>query len=170
MDTVKEKLSDEELKTQADEARANSARLRALMLGSIETLLAGADILSSDLIRNLRDEKVSLCGGMQSQQIEQEDRAAALDMSEAGVTIEAIERVLSGWIPVKRAAILEHILDGMPDKEDEYIADVGANEAEEALLNYISHNRTTEERKVFYEKLLAGVKDGKGIVELKATR
>jgi len=83
-----------QLRAMADEIRTNSAASRGVMLCSIETLLAGADILSCDCVAALREERDVLDGGMQSQQLEAEEPWRQIPFKDCEPILLRIEKIL----------------------------------------------------------------------------
>lgn len=179
-----------ELRRLADEVRTNSAKSRTVMLASIEILLAGADILSWDCIQALRDERGTLQGGMQSHQLEEQDAeeaavegadeaaaeaaeedvaAAAEEFKVSDSDVEDIEKRVSMWVPKKQAAILRKVASRIPEKQREYEIETRRDEARDNLINYLMHNRSYEEETAICQRLLALVKSGESVVELKGT-
>jgi len=168
-ETGAEKLdkATEQLRGLANEVRTNSARSRTVMLASIETLLAGADVLSWDCINALKEERGVLQGGTQSQQVEVEDAAEQFPVSQSD--LEDIEKRLSIWAPVKQAAMLRKLTERMPDKIREYETETAADEARDELLNWLLNNRSKEDAQAFFEQALVAAKEGNGVVALKAS-
>jgi len=164
-----------QLRAMADEIRTNSAASRAVMLCSIETLLAGADILSCDCIAALQAERDVMHGGMQSQHLEAdsgEDEGApipALSFKECESLVVAIEEMLNGWLPDKQRAVVQYVRERLPEKEAKWELETERDAARDDLINYLHNQREFEEETVIYRATLAAVKAGNGIVEFKKT-
>ena len=160
--------TDGQLRKLTGELVNNGKELRRLMLGGIELLLAGSDMLCSDTTKHLEEERAYLASAL-NEIGEVDSSLSQIDLADAQITIQNIEERLDMWSPAKQAAILHDIASRLPEKQAEYEKDVAADEAQDELLNYIAHNRSDAERKVFYEQVLAAAKAGNGIVSLKAT-
>lgn len=158
----------EQLRKLAEELRGNAVQQRLVALGAIELLLAGSDMLCSDTTKYLENERAYLASAL-NEIGEIDNSLLNLDLADAQITIKNIEEHLDIFSPVKQAAILHDVASRLPEKQAEYEKDVAADEAQDELLNYISHNRSDAERKVFYEQVLAAAKEGNGVMELKQT-
>jgi len=158
-----------QLRAMADEIRSNSAESRAVMLCSIETLLAGADILSCDCIAAPQEERGVLQGGMQSQQLEAEESWRSIPFKDCEPILSRIEEILDGWKPDMGRAVLQYALDRLPEKEREWASEEGRDEARDGLVNYLGNNRSMAEQAAIYQAALSAVKKGDGVVALKQT-
>jgi len=160
--------TDGQLRKLTGELVNNGKEVRRLMLGGIELLLAGSDMLCSDTTKHLEEERAYLASAL-NEIGEIDNSMLNIDLADAQITIKNIEEGLDMFSPVKQAAILHDIASRVPDKQAEYEKENAANESCEALLNYIAQEKTLDEQKAFYEQVLAAAKAGNGIVSLKAT-
>ncbi len=103
------------MRAAADQVRANSVETKALLLGCIETMLAGTDILAWDCVEVLREERGTLQGGMQTDQVPEEDvEEAAEEIAKGDVmplehcieSVTQVEQLMDGWpVEEQRAAL-----------------------------------------------------------------
>jgi hypothetical protein len=163
-------LAAKDLRTLVDEVKTNIVESRAYLLGSIEVLLAGADMLSWDCIESLREERDVLQGGTQSQQLEAEQESwREISFEDCVAEVKQVEAVIGTWLPRKQRAILCYALGRLPEKEAAWAVEEGRDNARDDLLNYLHNERSEQEQTAIYRTILAGVKKGNGVVELKAS-
>lgn len=151
-----------DLRALADEVRRGFRKSRAVMLASIETLLAGADVLSADCIAALVEERDVLQGGMQSDDVKP---GWTFEQCEQGVA--GVEAELDGYKPEAQRAVLYYCMDRMPEKEAALALEETRDTARDELLNYLLHNRSDSEQTEIYNAVLAAVKEGNGILQIK---
>jgi len=156
-----------QLRAMADEIRTNSAASRGVMLCSIETLLAGADILSCDCVAALREERDVLDGGMQSQQLEAEEPWRQIPFKDCEPILLRIEKILESWQPDMRRAVLYYAMQRLPEQETAWASERASDEARDELLNYLYNNKSFDEQADVYRMALAAIKEGNGIVGFK---
>lgn len=156
-----------QLRQLADAVKSNAVEQRALLLGSIEALLAGADILSCDCIEMLRTERDVLSGGTQSQQLELEELQQEIPFEECADQVKRIEAILDAWQPQLQRAILSHVGARLPEKEAAWATESARDESRDELLNYLHNNRSMPEQAAIYRVTLAAVKNDNGVVEMK---
>jgi len=164
-----------QLRQLADAVKSNAVEQRALLLGSIEALLAGADVLSCDCVAALQAERDVMQGGMQSQQLEAESgegEAAytpALSFGECEPVLKSVEEILDRWQPDMGRAVLYYALQRLPEKEAAWELETARDEARDDFMNYLHNHRSFEEETVFYQAALATAKKGNGFFQLKQT-